>query len=153
MERIGRDIDQELARFGPAAGMRRVVGAWPAAVGETVARNAWPARLSRDGTLHVSTSSSAWAFELAHLAPTVLEQLRGTLGEEAPAAIRFAPGRLPEAGPAPAAEAEKTAPKPSEQELAVAESLAAEIANDDLRTLVARAAAASLSKAAASRPV
>jgi predicted nucleic acid-binding Zn ribbon protein len=153
MEPIGRNVDRELARFGPAAGMRQVVGAWAAAVGETVARNAWPARLARDGTLHVSTSSSAWAFELAQLAPTVLERLREALGEEAPAAIRFAPGRLPEAGPAPAREGVKTRPEPTAQELAAAEAFAAEIADEDLRTLVARAAAASLSRAAASRPV
>ena len=153
MERIGRGIDQELARFGPAAGMRRLVGAWPAAVGETVARNAWPARLSREGTLHVSTSSSAWAFELAQLAPTVVKQLRDTLGEEAPVSVRFAPGRLPAPGPAPAAESQEPPPQPSAEELAAAEAFAAGIADDDLRSLVARAAAASLARAAASRPV
>jgi hypothetical protein len=150
---IGRDIDRELARFGPAAGMRRIVGAWPSAVGETVARNAWPARLGRDGTLHVSTSSSAWAFELAQLAPTVLERLREALGEEAPAGLRFAPGRLPEPGPAPAADAREAPPAPTEQELAAAETFAAGIADEDLRALVARAAAASLARAASSRPV
>ena len=153
MEPIGREVDRELARFGPAAGMRQIVGAWAAAVGETVARNAWPARLARDGALHVSTSSSAWAFELTQLAPTVLERLREALGEEAPAALRFAPGRLPEAGPAPAGAAETARPEPTEQELAAAEELAAGIADEDLRSLVARAAAASLSRAAVSRPV
>jgi Dna[CI] antecedent, DciA len=153
MERIGRGIDQELARFGPAAGMRRLVAAWPAAVGETVARNAWPARFARDGTLHVSTSSSAWAFELAQLAPTVLEQLRAALGGDSPARIRFAPGRLPEPGPAVVDEAQEPPPEPSAKELAAAESFAAGIADDDLRSLVARAAAASLARAAASRSV
>ena len=33
--------------------MTELVAAWPDAVGETVAANAWPARLARDGTLHV----------------------------------------------------------------------------------------------------
>jgi hypothetical protein len=153
MERIGRDIDHELARFGPAAGMRNLVGAWPAAVGETVARNAWPARFARDGTLHVSTSSSAWAFELAQLAPTVLEQLREALGEEAPSQIRFAPGRLPAPGPAPDTEGQTPPPPPTAEELLVAEAFAAGIADEDLRSLVARAAAASLAKAAARRSV
>ena len=45
-----------------------------------VAANAWPARIARDGTLHVNTSSSAWAFELGQLAPTILERLSEKLG-------------------------------------------------------------------------
>ncbi|HWH05605.1 MAG TPA: DUF721 domain-containing protein, partial [Gaiellaceae bacterium] len=65
MERIGRDVSRELGRFGPAAGMAEIVEAWPDAVGEAIARHAWPARIGRDGTLVETTSSSAWAFELA----------------------------------------------------------------------------------------
>lgn len=151
MERIRSGIERELGRFGPAAGMGRMVSAWPEAVGDTVARNAWPARVARDGTLHVATSSSAWAFELSQLAPTVLERLRAALGEEAPAALRFAPGRLPEpAGPEPGeATMKPLAPTAEERELGAA--LAAGIADPDLRELVARAAAASLSRSAADR--
>ena len=66
-----------------------IVRAWPDAVGETVARNAWPARLARDGTLHVNTASSTWAFELGRLVTTILEQLRSELGETTPPALRF----------------------------------------------------------------
>ena len=77
--------------------MPRIVAAWPAAVGEEVVRNAWPARIARDGTLHVHTSSSVWAFELGQLAPRILERLAAELGEHAPTALRFAPGHLPEA--------------------------------------------------------
>ena len=65
IERIGNEVERELGRFGPAAGMAELLRAWPDAVGEEIARNAWPARIARDGTLHVATSSSAWAFELA----------------------------------------------------------------------------------------
>ena len=61
-ERIGDEVQRELSRFGPAEGMTEIVRAWPEAVGEQIALNAWPARLSRDGKLHVATSSSAWAF-------------------------------------------------------------------------------------------
>ena len=75
MERLGDSLDQELRRFGTTGSMPAIVAAWPAAVGEEVARNAWPARISRDGVLHVNTSSSAWAFELTQLAAVVLEQL------------------------------------------------------------------------------
>ncbi len=73
-DRIGADVQRELARFGPAEGMSEIVRAWPGAVGDQIARNAWPARLARDRTLHVATSSSAWAFELAQLEPKLLER-------------------------------------------------------------------------------
>ena len=75
--------------------MPELLEAWPGAVGEMVAANAWPARIARDGTLHVNTSSSTWAFELAQLAPTIAERLRQELGESAPKALRFAVGHLP----------------------------------------------------------
>jgi len=56
MDRVGDAVSRELGRFGPAAGMAPIVEAWSGAVGETIARNAWPARLARDGTLHVNTT-------------------------------------------------------------------------------------------------
>ena len=59
-------------------------------------RNAWPARLARDGTLHVNAGSSAWAFELQQLESEIVGQLRDVLGKAAPARLRFVPGRLPE---------------------------------------------------------
>ena len=97
MDRLDRQVRRELGRFGPMDGdMTAIVRVWPAAVGETVARNACPARLARDGTLHVNTASATWAFELGSLAPTILEQLRHELGEAAPPALRFAPGPIPE---------------------------------------------------------
>ncbi len=61
MEHLGNAVGRELGRFGPAAGMAPIVEAWPAAVGVGIARNAWPARLARDGTLHVHTKDSIWA--------------------------------------------------------------------------------------------
>jgi hypothetical protein len=145
MERLGDDVSRELRRFGPQSAMADVVAAWPAAVGEAIARNAWPARVARDGTLHVSTSSSAWAFELTHLAPDLLARLKAILDESAPKALKFSPGPLPEA---PAQRGGTTAPHPppdptpEERELAAA--ISAEIEDEELRKLVARAAAASL---------
>ena len=94
MDRLGDEVRQELGRFGPQGDIGRVVEAWPAAVGATIARNAWPARIARDGTLHVATRDSVWAFELGHQAARIGERL----GELAPPAIRFAPGRIPEPG-------------------------------------------------------
>ena len=95
-ERIGGDVQRELSRFGPAEGMTEIVRAWPEAMGEQIARNAWPARLARDGKLHVATASSAWAFELSQLEPKLLARLAETLGDATPAGLRFAPGKLPE---------------------------------------------------------
>jgi hypothetical protein len=145
MDRLGDDVSRELRRFGPQGAMADVVAAWPAAVGEAIARNAWPARVARDGTLHVSTSSSAWAFELAHLAPDLLARLGAILDEGAPKALKFSPGPLPESpaqGGGTTTPHPPLAPTPEERELAAA--ISAEIEDEGLRKLVARAAAASL---------
>ena len=141
---IEDEIRRELSRFGPAAGLGDIVAAWPECVGAGIAANAWPARLTRDGSLHVATSSSAWAFELTHLAQSILERLQERLGKSAPAALRFAPGPLPEAGPEPEEASKRTVPKVSEADRAEAARIAAAIANPDLREAVARAAEASL---------
>jgi hypothetical protein len=147
-ERIGADVKRVLGRFGPAGAIAEVVTAWPDAVGESIARNAWPARLARDGTLHVSTSSSAWAFELGLLEPELRERLAAALGDQAPAKLRFAPGSLPESGAPDVSEAENRAPNITEQHLQAGDELAATISDENLRKIVAKAAAASL----ASRP-
>jgi hypothetical protein len=150
---IGDDVRRELGRFPGAAGMAAIVAAWPGAVGDAVARNAWPARLARDGTLHVSTSSSAWAFELTQLRGEVLPRLQqGVAGEAAVAALRFAPGRLPAVAMKAPLEASVAAPEPDPESLAEAERMAAEVGDETLRNLIARAAAASLSKARGDRP-
>ena len=150
MDQLGDEVARELARFGPAPRMMDLVARWPAAVGGTIARNAFPARLSRDGVLHVATSSSTWAFELAQLAPTVLARLHAELGDGAPRAIRFAVGRVP-GEPPPDAEARAAALSPGPAEVTRAGELAAAIEDPDLRSLVARAAAASLARGASDR--
>ena len=148
---IGADVKRQLARFGPQAGMAELVGAWPDAVGPSIASNAWPARIARDGTLHVHTASAAWAFELGQLAQAVLEQLRASLGEAAPPRLRFAVGPLPadreETADPPAPEPVRAGP----QERAAAAELTAGIADDGLRLLVSRAAAASLARGSSDR--
>lgn len=143
---IGGQVRRELARFGAADGMADIVSAWPELVGEEVARNAWPARIARDGTLYVHTSSSAWAFELGQLAPTILQRLRETLPQTAPPGLRFAVGHLPEPELTPAERAGPEPPQPGPRERAAAAELTASLADPELRDLVARAAAASLAK-------
>jgi hypothetical protein len=152
MDRLDRQVRRELGRFGPMDGdMTAIVRVWTAAVGESVARNAFPARLARDGTLHVNTASATWAFELGSLASTILEQLRAELGDAAPPKLRFVPGPIPD----PLAETpERRAPPPPEiaaEDRAKASLLAAGIEDQELRELVARAAAASLARARSDR--
>jgi len=153
IERIGENVKRELGRFGPAAGMADLVTAWSDAVGEQIARNAWPARIARDGTLHVATSSSAWAFELAQLEATLRERLTAALGDATPPRLRFAPGRLPELSAEPSRGRRTRPPAPSAEVCAEAERLTAEITDTELRKLVAKAASASLARAVSDRPV
>jgi hypothetical protein len=146
VKKIASDVASELGRFGPAAGMVRIVEAWPGAVGPTIARNAWPARIARDGTLHIATSSSSWAFELAQLEADVLKRLRSATGKDAPAKLRFAVGKLPELGPEDDARRDRRVVAPGPEELARAAELAAGIGDEELRKVVAKAAAQSLSR-------
>jgi hypothetical protein len=147
-ERIGENVRKELKRFGPTGAMPEIVKAWPEAVGDSIARNAWPARVARDGTLHVATSSATWAYELGLLAGDIRERLAKALGADAPAALRFAPGRLPEPPAEASEETGSSRPKPSAEDRREAERLAAPIEDEKLRKIVAKAAAASLAKAA-----
>jgi hypothetical protein len=148
MKKLADDVARELSRFGSRAGMAKIVDAWAAAVGPTIARNAWPARIARDGTLHVATSSSAWAFELAQLQDQVLRRLRAAVGASAPAKVRFAVGKLPEHGMlADADTAADLLPEPTPDAVAKGIELAAGIEDDELRKLVAKAAAQSLARA------
>jgi hypothetical protein len=146
-DRIGDEVRRELGRFGPAEGMTEIVRAWPSVMGEQIARNAWPARISRDGKLHVATASSAWAFELAQLEPKLLERLREALGDATPAGLRFAPGKLPEHTVEDDAGASKELREPTSEERELAAAMAAGIEDESLRKIVAKAAAASLARA------
>jgi hypothetical protein len=146
MDRIQRHVERQLGRFDGSGSMPRIVAAWRGAVGDEVARNAWPARVARDGTLHVHTSSSVWAFELGQLAPRILDQLTAELGEHAPASLRFAQGHLPEPAPTPTEEAPRKPAPPPPEAVAEATSLTSSIDDDELRETVAKAVALGLAR-------
>jgi hypothetical protein len=150
-ERIGEAVRGELARFGPAGAMGDVVAAWPDAVGDAIAANAWPARIARDGTLHVNTSSSTWAFELTQLRERIADSLAEALGPIAPTAFRFAPGPIPEAATEPVKEDARTVSKVPPELQEEGRRMAAGIEDESLREAVAAAAAASLAARAANR--
>jgi hypothetical protein len=149
---IGLEVRRELDRFAGAGALSDLVRAWPDAVGPAIAENAWPARTARDGTLHVAVSSSAWAFELTQLEGTIRTRLGEHLAGSVPKRLRFAVGRLPERGPEPVESPSRTVPKVRADHRARGAEIAARIEDDELRALVARAAAASLARAAADRP-
>lgn len=156
MDRIGDQVADELGRVGEAGAgstvMPRVVEVWPEAVGPTIARNAWPARVARDGTLHVATESSAWAFELQQLEGQILGRLRDALAADAPVSVRFAVGKLPELGADDVRDRRRPAPEPTPEQRELATALASRIEAEELRKVVAKAAAQSLAAAAADRP-
>ena len=152
MERLTREVKQELSRFGAQGAMTELVEAWPESVGPMIAANAWPARIARDGTLHVNTSSSAWAFELGQLAPEIAAKLADKLGERAPKALRFAVGHLPEAPAGATEEPRSPAPEPTPEALQTAAELAAGIEDEELRKRVERAASLGLSTAPSDHP-
>jgi hypothetical protein len=151
MQRIGSEVRRELGRFGSAGAMTDLVAAWPGAVGETVTANAWPARIARDGTLHVNAASSTWAFELQQLEDEISSRLRGALGEAAPARLRFTPGPLPELPPPAESEARRPPPEPTLEQAREAHEWAAGIESENLRKTVEKAARMSLASAADDR--
>ena len=135
MDRLGPEIESELARFGPQAGMAELVERWPAAVGPAIARNAWPARIARDGTVHVNTADSVWAFELGQRASEIAGKV------EVPR-LRFAPGPLPE----PDEDAVEDAIRPTREDEERARAIASVIADETLREHVQKAVCFSLAR-------
>jgi Dna[CI] antecedent, DciA len=155
MDRIGSEVERELARSGgqPVLPLAAITAVWSEAVGAAVARQAWPLRVSRDGTLHVATSSATWAFELDRLAADVLGALASRLAHDAPKKLRFAVGPIPEPSAVESSTMPASAepPEPTSEEAAAAASAAAEIDDPELRELAARAARASLARARSGR--
>ena len=108
-----------------------------------IARNAWPARLARDGTLHVHTTDSIWAFELKSRA----EEIRRRLGGHAPSKLAFAPGPIPEPSETPSQEGPAKGLEPGPEHLAEAAAITRAIRDEELREVVAKTVALSLAKA------
>ena len=152
MERLDGSLRRALRGAGvPDAGaLAELTRLWPDAVGPAIARSAWPQRLSRDGTLHVTCVSSTWAFELGRMEDEIRAKLGVRFAEDVPP-LRFAPGPVP----SPGAEERPafTLPEPRGDEHAAAASLAAAIDDPKLREAVRRAVVASLAATRADRDV
>jgi hypothetical protein len=145
MEPIGDELKRELGRFGPQGGIGEVVTAWPDAVGPEIARNAWPARFQRDGTLLIHTRDAVWGFELTQRAA----QISSRLPTSPP--LKFVPGPVPEPSADEPARTAPAAPQATPEQAAEAARWTAGIEDEELRELVAAAARASLARAAADR--
>jgi hypothetical protein len=116
---------------------------WPGVVGVAIAHNAWPARVARDGTLHVATADSVWAFELSHRAEEIAERLGVSK-------VRFAPGPLPTAAASPPAAAPVS---PTKEQRRRASEIAAAVTDENLRESVQKAVSFGLARAAEDRAV
>ena len=152
MERLDGSVRRALRTAGvPDAGvLAEVTRVWPDAVGPAVAASAWPQRLARDGTLHVTTASSTWAFELGRMAEDVLAKLRVSLGDATPPGVRFAPGPVPAPG---AVERPPRRLEPTDADIERAAAVSAAIEDPGLRDAVRDAVAASLAAARHDRSV
>lgn len=130
MEPLGDDIRRELGRFGPQGAIGETVAAWPDAVGVEIARNAWPARFQRDGTLIVHARDSVWAFELTQRAAEIRERLDGVSG------LKFVAGPLPEASVEEVSTPATASAVASPEQRRQAEEIASEISDESLRKIV-----------------
>ena len=144
MEPVGEQIRAELSRVGADSGAGDAVSVWPAAVGEEIARNAWPARMQPDGTLVVHVRDAIWGFELTQRASEISDRLPGR------PRLKFTPGPLPETTPEPPSAAP---PRPSPEQAREAAELTADIVDPNLRESVAKAIKAALVRTPDDRPV
>lgn len=145
MEPLGEEIRAELRRVGADSGAAgSAVEAWPAAVGEEIARHAWPARTQPDGTLVVHVRDAVWGFELTQRATEISSRLPGR------PRLKFVPGPLPDTAsdptPPPRLEA-------SPEQAREAADLAAGIDDRSLRESVAKVIKAALVRASDDRSV
>jgi Dna[CI] antecedent, DciA len=144
LDQIGGQIRAELSRVGADGGAAPAAVAWPAAVGEEIARNAWPARTQPDGTLVVHVRDAVWGFELTQRAKEISERLPGR------PKLRFLPGPLPDPAPEQAAAAPVAESAEHAREAAT---LTAGIEDRNLREAVAKVITTALARASTDRSV
>jgi len=144
VEPLGEQIRAELQRVGADSGAGDAVTTWPSAVGEEIARNAWPAKTQPDGTIVVHVRDAIWGFELTQRAAEISARLPGR------PRLRFTPGPLPDA---PAEPPPETPVEPSPEHLREAAALVAGIEDPSLRESVAKVIKAALARAPDGRSV
>jgi hypothetical protein len=124
-------------RHGFAGGA--LVVDWPAIVGSAVASHTlplgikFPPKERTEGTLTVKVDSGAFALEMQHLEPLILERINGYFGWKAVARLKLRQGPLPDAAakPPPAKPAAPSSPSPALDRLA-------QVEDPDLRAVLER---------------
>lgn len=144
MEPLGEQIRAELSRVGADSGAGDAVATWPAAVGEEIARNAWPARTQPDGTLVVHVRDAIWGFELTQRAAEISQRLPGR------PRLKFTPGPLPETTSEPSSHPPVEV---SPEQAREAAEITAGIEDPQLRESVAKAIKVALARTPNDRPV
>jgi hypothetical protein len=143
LEPLGVVIESALpATADRAADVAAIARRWPAAVGEAIAREAWPARLTADGELVVHASASVWAAELSHLERDLRARLEAVGIVPAPR-LRFTVGAVPRR-PDPVTDAVAASPPPPDPR---ADGWTASIRDPELREAVSLAARSWLRRA------
>jgi hypothetical protein len=131
-EVIGVAIPESAGRAAEVAAIAR---RWPEAVGEAIAREAWPARLTPDGELVVHASGAVWASELSLLSRQLQGRLEAVGIVPAPT-LRFTVGAVPRRRSQDADPTRRTAPPPDPR----ADRWTASIRDPELREAVSAAA-------------
>ncbi len=132
---LSKAADKVFRRRGFAQG--RILTEWPQVVGETLAAQSCPEKLSfasdpgAGGTLHVRVSPGV-ALELQHLEPLVVERINTYFGFRAVARIAMVQGPLPR----PEARRLRRKPLAPEREAAIVETVA-DTGDGELRTALA----------------
>ncbi len=141
-------IDRSVRRLGRVPEVDPLVAearrAWPAAVGEQVARRSLPVRRSGD-VLVVHCASASWVSELTLLEGRLRRRLGEALGGEAPP-LRFEVGDVEAPDPTRDRPVSPVPLEPTDEQRLQARALAAGIADRELREAAERAIAASLAR-------
>jgi predicted nucleic acid-binding Zn ribbon protein len=80
---LGAAIGEAVQGAEPATLLATVQSAWPAAVGEAIAREAAPVS-EREGVVTVACRSATWAQELDLLGSRIVDQVRRQLPSDSP---------------------------------------------------------------------
>ena len=134
---------------GPGAETGAAAAAWTDVVGSAAAAHSVPVRRTRAGVLTVACSSASWAQELTMRRDELLGRLLARAPDTGVTALRFVVAdhvvvAAPETPPPP-----RPAPRPTRAQAELGARAAEGLADERLRDLVARAAAASAARRAA----
>jgi predicted nucleic acid-binding Zn ribbon protein len=80
-------VDALSARLAPATPLAAVQRSWSEAVGEVIAREAWPVS-ERGGTVTLACRSAVWAQELDLMSVELIDRLNRALGQPAVRRLR-----------------------------------------------------------------